>query len=242
MKKPKLQIARYLSYGVGSWLSFESSCDRSGLFNEKYLAGPVGQVLNGRCQNRPVSEWPHSALSILKIGAGGKRLGVDFVVLYNSGNTEIAVETKWAGRSVLTTEKILWDLIRLEKIVTSEKNARCFFLLGGQQNRLNATFNRKDFADQSKRGPIRMVLRWNSTGQHETRLYPPVASRKKVVEKLLSPYQNIPFPRKILSRRAVLLPEVSSLNAYRVYVWEILKPKTRKTFLANQIISTADAS
>ena len=33
-----VDFARLMTTGVGSWLGFESACDRSGLFSEKYLS------------------------------------------------------------------------------------------------------------------------------------------------------------------------------------------------------------
>jgi hypothetical protein len=35
-------FAKLLTIGVVSWLGFESACDRSGLFGEKYLATAIG--------------------------------------------------------------------------------------------------------------------------------------------------------------------------------------------------------
>jgi hypothetical protein len=41
-----VDFARLMTTGVGSWLGFESACDRSGLFSEKYLTTAIGQILS----------------------------------------------------------------------------------------------------------------------------------------------------------------------------------------------------
>ncbi len=38
-------LARFLADGAGSWLNFEASCDRAGLFSEKYHCCPVNKAV-----------------------------------------------------------------------------------------------------------------------------------------------------------------------------------------------------
>ncbi len=120
-------IARLLSEGVGSWLHFEATCDRSGLFNEKYLSYPIGQILSARLGDRVQAEFTHPLLAPLMTGSG-RRPQIDFAYCDIWPTPTIAVETKWIGRTKVSVEDIIWDLIRLEMIAASNKQPVFLFL------------------------------------------------------------------------------------------------------------------
>lgn len=40
-----MKLVRRLVEGVGAWLQFETHCNRRGLFGERYLSVPIGQIL-----------------------------------------------------------------------------------------------------------------------------------------------------------------------------------------------------
>src|SRR5262249_8205570 len=135
-----MNYARLLTEGVGSWLHFEYLCDRSGLFSEKYLAHPIGQILSARSANRTIAEYKHPVLAPLAKGAG-RRPEVDFVICESYPTISLAVESKWVGQSEPSVESILWDLIRLE-LIAHQEEARCFFVLGGKRSALETLFGR----------------------------------------------------------------------------------------------------
>ena len=103
-----IDFAKVLTTGVSSWLVFESACDRSGLFSEKYLTTAIGQILAARTGNRALAEWPHPVLAPLRMGPG-RRPETDFVVRDRDDRLLLAVESKWAGRTTPSTSAILWD-------------------------------------------------------------------------------------------------------------------------------------
>jgi len=149
-----MDYARLLTQGAGAWLQFEHACDRGGLFSEKYLAHPIGQILSARSGNRAIAEYKHPVLAPLAKGAG-HRPEVDFVVCEPYPRVSIAVESKWIGRTKPSLQSILWDMIRLELLAHQEK-ARCFFVLGGKRADLDKYFANEVFSGASTKPQYRV--------------------------------------------------------------------------------------
>jgi len=223
-----LDYAKVLTGGVAGWLRFESACDRSGLFSEKYMTAAIGQILSGRSGNRTVAEYKHPQLAPLMKGPG-RRPEVDFVVRSTEDKIILAVESKWAGRTKLTTESILWDLIRLELIAHYE-GARCIFILGGSKRKLDLVFSEPAFADSATKPHRRPVLRHDNNVMHSTSLVPTVPVRTPMLKKLFGPYRHFEFPEKVVSRRSAPSPSDAKEREYQVYAWEIHPASNRRTF------------
>src|SRR5437016_5030056 len=126
-----MNLTRRLTEGVGAWLHFEYMCNRSGLFNERYLSSAVGQILSSVFGDRVHGEFDHPVLGPLMKGRG-RRPVIDYVYSDPYPTIKVAVETKWAGSSHTTISNVIWDLIRLEMIADAHK-AECIFLLAGQR-------------------------------------------------------------------------------------------------------------
>jgi hypothetical protein len=220
-------FAKLLTTGVGSWLGFESACDRSGLFSEKYLTTAIGQILAARTGNRAIAEWPHPVLALLRTGPG-RRPEVDFVVRDREGRVILAVESKWAGRTMPSTSAILWDLIRLE-LIADATGGRCLFVLGGTRQRLESVFKDAAFSDADGR-PNRPMLRHDNNVLHSTPLVPTVKARIPLLKQLFHGHQTFDFPEKIVSRRTQPFPPEPKPRHYQVYSWEILSATNRRTF------------
>ena len=223
-----IDFAKLLTTGVGSWLGFESACDRSGLFGEKYLTSPIGQILAARTGNRAIAEWPHPVLAPLATGRG-RRPEVDFVVRDRDDKMLLAVESKWAGRTLPNTSAILWDLIRLE-LVASATGARCIFVLGGPRHRLAKVFEDPAFADTSARPHRKPVLRPDKNVRHSVPLVPTVPSRVPIIKNLFKRHQDFGFPEKIVTRRTAPFPVDPKPRHYQVYAWEISSSTNRRVF------------
>lgn len=223
-----MDYAKVLAGGVSGWLRFESACDRTGLFSEKYLTTAIGQILSGRTGNRAIAEYKHPLFASLKQGPG-RRPEVDFVVQDTSGKIILGVESKWAGRTNLSTASILWDLIRLELIAHREV-ARCIFILAGTKRKLDAVFAERAFSDAASKPQRRPVLRYDSNVLHSTPLVPTVAVRIPMLKKLFEPHLELEFPEKIVSRRSAPSPTDAKDRDYQVYAWEILPAASRRTF------------
>jgi len=222
-----LNLTRLLTEGTGSWLHFEFTCNRSGLFSEKYLTVPIGQILSawgGRVQ----AEYRHPVLGPLAQGRG-RRPEVDFVVFGEYPRIKYAVESKWIGHTTPSAESVLWDLIRLEMIAHSE-GAECVFVLGGQRDALNAFFNSDKFYGPRKPHQFRPLLRIDSNVIHSLPLVPTIPYRINMLRNLFVDYQHIAFPHKIATRRSAPFPQVGGLKQYQVYAWKVSSPGRRKEF------------
>lgn len=227
-----MDFAKVLTGGVAAWLEFERACDRSGLFSEKYLTSAVGQILAARTANRVEAEFTHPVLAPLKKGPG-RRPQVDFVARDDSGKIVLAVESKWAGRTVPSTKDILWDLVRLE-LIAHHENARCIFLLAGTGAKLKAIFEHPAFSDAETKPHRRPLLRHDNNVIHTTPLVPLVPVRFEMLKKLFKPYQDFRFAERITTRRTAPRPEVVKPKGYQVIAWEVLPKGNRSEFRPGQ--------
>lgn len=223
-----MDYAKVVTGGVAGWLSFERACDRTGLFNEKYLTAAVGQILSARTGNRVEAEFAHPVLAPLVTGRG-RRPEVDFVVRDPAGNIVLAVETKWAGRSLPSTEAVLWDLIRLELIAHHEK-ARCLFIMAGPAAKLSSIFAHPAFSDSEAKPLRRPVLRHDNNVLHSTPLVPLVQARFSVMKRIFTDYQQFRFPEKIVTRRTAPKPDSPKARDYQVFAWEVVPQTKRREF------------
>jgi hypothetical protein len=223
-----MDYAKLLSQGVGSWLQFEHACGRSGLFSEKYLCHPIGQVLSARATDRTLAEYQHPVLAPLAKGPGRKPT-LDFVVCKNYPKVSIAVESKWIGKTEIDVESILWDLIRLE-LVAHNDNARCFFVLGGTRAKLDALFATEPFCEATPSPNQNAVLRHDTNALHNTRLVPTSRVRTPMLKTLLAKYQSFPFPHAIGTRRTAPFPADQAPKSFQVYTWEVSAIPGRNEF------------
>ena len=226
--------AKLLTTGVGSWLGFESACDRSGLFSEKYLTVPIGQILAARTGNRAIAEWKHPVLAPLAKGSG-RRPEVDFVIRDRDEKILAAVESKWAGRPMPSTSGILWDLIRLE-LIASETGATCLFLLGGTRERISRIFADPLFSDANSKPYRKPLLRHDNNVLHSIALVPTVRSRVPMLKALFKNYQQFPFPEKIVTRRTLPFPPDPKRKHYQVYTWEVIPSMNSTNLPPSQLV------
>lgn len=228
MTELKIDYAKLLTNGVGAWLNFEAACQRTSLFSEKYMAHPIGQILNAASGGRTIAEYKHPVLAP-QMTARGRRPEVDFVVVDRESNVTLAVESKWIGRTTPSIEKIFWDLIRLEML--ANRGIRCLFVLGGKRKSLDQFFCHPAFDASDNRKLWSPLLRCDSNVQHSTTLGPTVEARKAMLRKLFKDFQNFPFPHAVISRRSAPFPADPKSSSFQVYTWEIRSPANRMPFL-----------
>jgi len=224
----KMDYAKLLTNGVGAWLNFEASCSRTSLFSEKYMAHPIGQILNAASRGRTVAEYKHPVLAP-QMTKRGRRPEVDFVVLDSDEKVTHAVESKWIGRTTPSIEKIFWDLIRLEML--ANRGVRCLFVLGGRRKNLELLFSQAAFDATDNRGLWSPLLRSESNVEHKTTLGPTVAARTPMLRKMFKDFQNFQFPHAVVSRRSAPFPSDPKSSSFQVYAWEIKSPSNRMPFL-----------
>jgi hypothetical protein len=153
----KMHVARRLSEAIGSWLNFEFCCYRAGLLSEDSLKAAVGSVLSTFPTDvkgaRVHANFPHESLNPIK--RTGRKREVDFaLVLIGTGvpksGAQIAVETKWAGSSHCSAEKIFQDFIRLAAIKRMDPGTACVFVLAGNDKNVNAVLKGMPFKSSGK--------------------------------------------------------------------------------------------
>jgi hypothetical protein len=222
-----MDYAKVLTGGVGAWLQFEQACDRTGLFSEKYLTHPIGQILSARSGNKAFAEFKHPVLAPLAKGVGRKP-EIDFAVCDPYPKISIAVESKWIGRSKPTVQSVLWDLIRLE-LLAHHEGARCFFILGGKRSDIESLFALEAFSASSGTHK-KPLLKHNSNSLHKTNLVPTDPARIPTLKALFAAHLNMEFPHTIITRRSAPFPPDQKPNSFQVYTWEVMSPARRDTF------------
>jgi hypothetical protein len=221
-----MELARKLSEGVGSWLQYQYSCHNSGLFSERYLAEPIGQILSSHTRARVIAEHRHPVLAPLAIGPGAKP-SVDFVVLDPYPKVKVAVESKWIGQTKPSVQSIMWDLIRLELIAHTE-GSDCFFVLGGMKRSLDAYFKQIDFTGPTS--PHNPILHTQTNDKFQVNLTPTASHRIEMMRKIFTKYQSTAFPHRIIARRTDPFPFDCKATQYQIYVWHITSKARREFF------------
>jgi hypothetical protein len=224
-----MDFVRTLTEGVGSWLHFEDTCNRSGLFGERYLTHPIGQILSSRSGNRAIAEYRHPMLAPLMTGPG-RRPEVDFVICDPYPKIKYAVESKWIGGRSMNVQNIIWDMVRLE-LIAHHEGAKCFFLMVGKRRSLETLFQSSSFSGPIVNTQRYPPLRTNKNSLHKFDLVPTVKHRIPVLRDIFRDYQDIAFPHKIISRRTQPFPSGCKLNQFQVYAWQIYPAARRDTFL-----------
>lgn len=223
-----MDLARLLTEAVGSWLNFEWCCGRSGLFNEKYLSVPIGQLLAGQYGERVHAEYNHPVIAKKMLGPG-RRPQIDFAVCDPYPSVKIAVETKWIGAGTIKITDIIWDLIRLE-LIANDSGATCIFLLAGKHRNLAKLFASPDFSGPPDIHYRRPILNAEKNTQQGLWLVPHDHYRVPILRRLFAELQEYEFPHKILTRRTTPFPDGDRLNQYQVYSWVVSSARKRRTF------------
>ena len=222
------KIGRRLAEGVGSWLHYEWCCNRSNLFNERYLAAPIGQVLASDFNVHVYSEVRHPVLAALSSGPGRKP-AVDFAVLDPYPHFRAAVESKWVGKTQVNLAAVVWDLVRLE-LIAAKFDADCFFLLAGRRRELERMFAQKRFQDPSPSGRARPLLRYEGSSAQSLRLDSPSPNRREIIRSAIEAYQLLEVPCAIRLQRALPFPAECPTGQYQVYCWQVRPAEDRSTF------------
>ena len=132
-------LAVQLVQATGAWLNFQSLCKLSNLFNEEYLAYPIGLFFRTRYPELTlVREYSHPHFP-------GKRRGIDFALLDSDDNLKMVVETKWLSQShpSWALPRILGDIVKLE--LSNVRNT--VFLAAGKDETFRDLFKRPEFQE-----------------------------------------------------------------------------------------------
>ncbi len=223
MKNP-----RSLVEAVGSWLFFEDKCRRDSLFCEKYLTFPVGQLLKARYGEAVRSEYEHPILSASHSGPGDKPR-VDFVVLNQNGDIDIAIETKWLRSGMYLLPGVLRDLVRLELL--ANEGASTAFLMAGKQRSFNSLYNSHPFQGHPEHPQSRPIIPFDHNGTRVLRLHPAPAYRRSLFERTLEPFEGRKIATAFKLTRTLPFPRGIPSYQFVVYGWRISSfGEKRETF------------
>jgi hypothetical protein len=212
-------IQRKISEGISGWLLFEFNCERGLIFNEKYLAYPVGQILNSITEYKTRTEINHPCANEGK----GRRLQVDFVLMDNNKDWKFAFESKWIGNTSISLASIIWDLIRLQNLFNHHQTLRSYFILAGFEKKLKlllSTYNitlsptSQNIASITKVNPTFLTFDLFKLDQHT----------KDRINDLADKYPNMALHSKIRCRPAHKFPKKDIVNmSFSTYIFEIMK-------------------
>lgn len=212
-----------LAQAVGAWLQYEFACNRSNLFNERYLSVAISDVLNVIHKDEVRSEYLHPVLAPHKSGPG-RRPEVDFATIRNYPAVTSVLESKWVGPEGLSTGEILWDLLRLE-LIAHDSQVPAYFVLAGRRKHLEKFFKSKAFVGRpTSAGKYRYLLKLDGRRVGAVRVDSPNDDRRGIFAKLFRDYQEVSFPSRITTSTPARYPEVCPMYQYQAYAWRVLSP------------------
>jgi hypothetical protein len=219
-----MKPVKILAQAVGAWLQYEFACDRSNLFNERYLSVPIATALHAIYKDEVRSEYLHPVLGPAMTGPG-RRPEVDFAAIRTYPKVSCVLESKWIGSGQMNAGDILWDLLRLELIAHHTKSP-AFFLLAGRRKHLEKFFLSKAFTGEpTSSGRIRPLLKLEGRpGGGNIRVDTPNSDRMSIFNKLFQSYQNISFTSQITTSAAQIYPADCPMYQYQACVWQVLAP------------------
>ncbi len=211
-------VQRRLAEGLAGWLLFEFHCQRGDLFSERYLAAPIGQILAGIHGIRIEAEVNHPVLANDDIS--GRRPQVDFAVR-EDGAWKAVIESKWTGRSDLSLDELIWDLVRLE-LLAYELDVECYFVLAGFRKKLAPLLALTHFGSQNQtptENGGQITTKHKSTISLCLSRLP--ADIQGALGKRESKYPHVKFPTKIICDFPHSYPATGSNLTFQVFVWRV---------------------
>lgn len=218
---------RKLSEGVTGWLTFEFYCFRGKIFSEKYLAYPIGQILNSINEFKTSAEVNHP-----KSGSKqGRPLQIDFVLKDDDkkGDDDIdekwhyAIESKWIGNTSISLGSMIWDLIRLQNLHEHHSELKTYFVLSGFQKKIkilldqcpivyNGKKEEKGFVKITAHNIILNLLSLDS-------------KTKDYINNRITKYPEFKLYSKIVCKPAHVFPRKDIINmTFSTYVMEVMSP------------------
>ncbi|WP_448702378.1 hypothetical protein ACFGVR_08500 [Mucilaginibacter sp. AW1-3] len=223
-----MNIERRLTEGVAGWLFFEDHCNKSGLFSERYMSFPIGQILNSVYGSHVHAEYIHPVLSQYSLGRGAKPK-IDFAVLNAQHQPELAIETKWIGQTIPSVESILWDLIRLETL-SRQLNTNCIFMLGGRRKDLEVLFASEEFRLKKSAHP-RPILHDKYLGLSSVSVMSTDPAVVNMWRPIMRKAQTMGVPTKIGTQLTKPFPIECKSDQFQVYCWKVFKTANASVFI-----------
>jgi len=223
MKEKELRVA--LSEGVSSWLRFEHHAGREELFSERYLALPIGQILQHCLTGKVFAEDQHPTLATT--GKVGRPPQLDFVVKNSAGKVTLVVESKWAANAGVSIVDVIWDCIRLE-LAANYYNCEAVFILAGTRERVDAVLKSKSFSTTNSRLERTNILELHGSGKSSVKINSFENGYAVRLHKIFRNYPNILWPSELNCGSGTQIPNASTANSYTAVVWHISPASKQK--------------
>lgn len=223
------EIRFALSEGISSWLQFEHHAGREELFSERYLALPIGQILQNCFSGKVTGESNHPILTTP--GKAGRPPQLDFIVADN-GKVELVVESKWAANSGVSIVDVLWDCVRLE-LAANHYKCDAIFILAGTRKQVDVVLKSPSFKTKNSRLEKTYVLNLHGTGKRSVKVNSFDGNFSIPLHKLFRSYPNIKWPSELVCDTGTQIPRLASTNSYTAVVWHISSaaPMKRRPFM-----------
>jgi len=225
---------RILVEGAASWLHYENICRRDHMFDETYLRYPISQILQTYYGNKVKIEYPHPLLSHISGKKGDKRR-IDFVVLNDSDQIKLALETKWVNSSKYLIESLISDAIRLE-MLASEFGTTAFIILGGGKGVMQKFSCQKKNTPHPENPNSNPLLPFQKDHFTSVRLNPPSKYRWKILKKACEPYIGMEIPNGLFFKRTVFYPEhFDGTKKFMLFGWRVESRRNRECFFPESV-------
>lgn len=214
---------RKLSEGVSSWLTYQFSCNRGNLFNEKYLSYPIGNILQGLTDYSVKAEVNHP---MANNGSKGRPLQVDFVLFSKDeiAKWEVAIESKWVGRSNVSMNDFYWDLVRLQNLHLTHPGVKTYFLIAGFDKKLDSMLEGFDiFLSKNRKVIIKNEIAVQNRSFLKFKLSKIKKHQVKSINEKIEKYDNFQLYDLIICRPAHIYPDTRTHNmCLSTIVFEVL--------------------
>ena len=223
-----------LAQAVGAWLQYEFACNRSNLFNERYLSVAIADALYAMHKDEVRSEYLHPVLAPHKSGPG-RRPEVDFATVRKYPEVTSVVESKWVGSEGLSAADVLWDLLRLE-LIAHDSRVPAYFVMAGRRKHLEKFFQSKAFSGSpTSAGKFRYLLKLDRRPIGAIRVDSPNDDRRAIFAKLFHDYQEVSFSSRISTSVPAKYPEVCPMYQYQAYAWCVVSPDAPRFLPRNNL-------
>ncbi|WP_198086554.1 hypothetical protein [Variovorax sp. E3] len=216
MTPKEVRIA--LSEGLSSWLTFEHHAGREELFGERYLALPIGQILQRCMSGKVTGESNHPILTTP--GKTGRPPQLDFIVTDATAKVVLAVESKWAAHAGVSVADVLWDCIRLE-LAADYYKCDAIFILAGTRKQVDAVLKSRSFSTKNSRLEPTYVLNLHGLGKHSVKINSFEGAYSVPLHKILRTYPSVSWPSELVCGSGTQVPKQASAGSYTAVVWHI---------------------
>lgn len=212
------EIRLALSEGISSWLRFEHHAGREELFSERYLALPIGQILQHCLGGKVTGESNHPVLTTP--GKAGRAPQLDFIVTDGTKGVVLVVESKWAAKVGVSIADVLWDCVRLE-LAAHHYGCDAMFILAGTRKQVDIVLKSRSFSTKNSRLKPTYVLNLHGSGKYSVKINSFEEAYIVPLHNVFRNYPGVLWPSELVCGSGTQVPQLASANSYTAVVWHI---------------------